>query len=195
MMCVIHRMILLPPALSISDVILRMPGARLFFRSCTAFFTSSTVTGSVEHSRDGSAACEEASRSRSRLAGGRWSKLLKCSIHREMQPLSLLMIWPSLSFSSDVFIERPALALRRILKTWEKLLVWAAFSRHSAWSFQNFRRSLRMAALHFRFSLRYSAKFPERRADRRWSIIFRVSLDIQGFLGRYLIGPAVHATD
>ena len=134
---------------------------------CTAFFTSSTVTGSVEHSRDGSAACEEASRSRSRLTGGWWSKLLKCSIHREMQPLSLLMIWPSLSFTRDVFIECLALALRRILKTWEKLLVWAAISRRSASSFQNFRRSLRIAALRSRISLRYSAKFPERRADRR----------------------------
>ena len=189
MMCVSHRMILLPPALSISDVILQMPGARLCFSSCTDSFTSSTVTGSVEHSRDGSAACEDASRSRSILTGGCWSKLLKCSIHREMQPLSLLMIWPSLSFTRDVFIECPALALRRNLKTWEKLFVWAAISRRSAWSFQNFRRSRQMAALCSRFSLQYSAKFPERRADRRWSIIFRVSLDIQGFLGRCLIGP------
>ena len=81
--------------------------------------------------------------------------------------------------------ECPGLALRRILKTWEKLLVWAAISRCSAWSFQNFSQSLRMAALRSRFSLRYSGKFPERRADRRWSIIFRVSLDIH----------VVHATD
>jgi len=101
----------------------------------------------------------------------------------------------SLSFTRDVFIECPALAVWRIVKTWEKLLVWAAISRCSAWSFQNFCRSLRMAALRSRFSLWYSAKFPERRADRHWWIMFRVSLDIQAFLGRCLIGPAVHATD
>jgi len=70
MMCVSQPMILLPLALSISDVILQMSGARLFFSSCTAFFTSSTVIGSVEHCRDGSAAWEEASRSQSRLTGG-----------------------------------------------------------------------------------------------------------------------------
>jgi len=104
MMCVSHRMILSPPTLSISDLISQMPGARLFFSSCTAFFTSSTITGSVEHSRDGSAACEEASRSRSRLTGGWWSRSLKCSIHREMQPLSLLMIWPSLSFAGTTLL-------------------------------------------------------------------------------------------
>jgi len=138
-----------------------MPGARLFFRSYTAFSTSSTVTGSVEHSRNGSVACEEASKSWSRLTGGWGRKLLICSIHRETQPLSLLVIWPSLSFTRDVFIECPARALRRILKTWEKLLVWAAISGRSAWSFQNFRRSLWMAALRSRFSLRYSARFPE----------------------------------
>ena len=102
MMCVSHRMILSPPALSISDVILQMPGTGLFFSSCTALFTSSTVTGSVEQSRDGSAVCEEASRSRSRLAGGWWSNLLKCSIHRETQPRSLLMIWPFLSFTREI---------------------------------------------------------------------------------------------
>ena len=49
MMCVSHRVILLSPALSISDVILQMPVARLFFSSCTAFFRSFTITGSVEH--------------------------------------------------------------------------------------------------------------------------------------------------
>ena len=117
------------------------------------------------------------------------------AIHREMQALSLLMIWPSLSFARDVFIECPALNPQRILKTWEKLLVWAVISRRSAWSFLNFRRSLRMVVLHSRLSLRYSAKFPERQADRRWSIIFRVSVDVQGFLGRRLIRPALHATD
>ena len=117
--------------------------------------------------------------SRSRLTEWWWSKLLTCSIHQEIQQLSLLMIWPSLSFTRDVFLECPALALRRSLKTWEKLLVWAAISRCFAWSLQNFRRSLRMAASRSRFSLRYSAKFPERRANRRVSIIFRVSLDIQ----------------
>ena len=137
-----------------------------------SLFYSSTVTGSVEHCRDGSAACEEASRSRSRLTGGWWRKLLKCSIHREMQPLSLLMIWPSLSFTRDVFIEWPALALRIILKTWEKSLVWAAISRRSAWSFQNFCRSLRMAALYSRFSLRYSAKFPETKFPAKFPLIW-----------------------
>ena len=110
-----RRMTLSPRALSISDVILQIPGARLFFSSCTAFFTSSTVTGSVEHSRDGSAACEETSRPRSRLTGGCWSKLLKCSIHREVQPLSLLMIWPSLSYTRDVFIECPEFIEYRVL--------------------------------------------------------------------------------
>ena len=81
-------------------------------------------------------ACEEAFRSWSRLAGESLSKLLKCSIHPEMQPLSLLMIWPSLCFARDVFIERPATDLRKILKTWEKLLFWATISRRSVWSFQ-----------------------------------------------------------
>ena len=62
----------------------------VIFQQLHRFITSSTVAGSVEHSRDGSAACEEASRYQSRLTGGWWSKLLKCPIHGEMQPLSYL---------------------------------------------------------------------------------------------------------
>jgi len=59
----------------------------VIFQQLHSFFTSFTVTGLAEHSRDGSAACEEASRSRSKLTGGWWSKLLKCSIHRDAAAL------------------------------------------------------------------------------------------------------------
>ena len=116
MMCWSQRDMLSPPTLSISAVMLQIPGALEFFSFLSAALTSARDTGVMSHSGLGAVA-ELASYVRvgSSGTGGWLSSWQKCSFHRWMQSSSVVSISLVLSLTRKLLCLGPAFARRRRL--------------------------------------------------------------------------------